>query len=147
MGELLRQSRDREVIEVTNRGELVNDRLTTEIIIGAINRLAPGQKPMLDGYPRRINQVTQLELIMPKLNRQIKHVFYIKVSVATAERRLSHRHRPDDVAKAIKRRIEVFETETLPVVEYYRRAGVVREIDGEGSPGEVTKQIEAVLGY
>ena len=125
IGEFLRQSREPEVKKVISQGELVNDRLTTELVVGAINRLAPGQRPMLDGFPRRLNQVTQLELMMPKLNRAVKYVFYIKVSLATAEKRLSQRRRADDIPDAIKRRVEVFEAETLPVIEYYRRSGVV----------------------
>ncbi len=147
VGELLRQSREPEVVKAQAHGELVSDRLTTEVVIGAVNRLAPGHVPLLDGFPRRLNQVTQLELIMPKLNRQIKHVLYIKVSPETALRRLTQRGRADDVETAIKRRVEVFEKETLPVLEYYARSGIVSEIDGEANRDKVTEQMEAILGF
>jgi adenylate kinase len=54
--------------------------------------------------------------------------------------------RPDDTEKSIKKRLEVYSSETAPLIGYYRRAGKLLEIDGEGGVGVVEKRIIAALG-
>lgn len=53
--------------------------------------------------------------------------------------------RPDDTMEAIKKRLEVYFTETAPLIDYYTRAGKLLEIDGEGGADEVGKRIVAAL--
>jgi adenylate kinase len=53
--------------------------------------------------------------------------------------------RPDDTAKTVKKRLEVYFKETVPLIDYYARRGKLLEIDGEGSVDEVTRRIVAVL--
>ncbi len=53
--------------------------------------------------------------------------------------------RPDDTARKIKKRLEVFFAQTMPLIDYYARKGKLLEIDGEGSIDEVTQRIVAVL--
>ena len=54
--------------------------------------------------------------------------------------------REDDRPEAIGKRLETYFEETEPLVDYYRRAGILREVDGEGTVGEVKAAIGAVLG-
>lgn len=54
--------------------------------------------------------------------------------------------REDDRPEAIGKRLETYFEETEPLVDYYRRAGILREVDGEGTVGEVRAAIGAVLG-
>ncbi|TET66793.1 MAG: adenylate kinase [Dehalococcoidia bacterium] len=53
--------------------------------------------------------------------------------------------RPDDSVETVKKRLEVYFAETAPLIDYYARRGKLLEIDGEGSVGEVTRRIVAVL--
>ena len=53
--------------------------------------------------------------------------------------------RPDDTMEAIKKRLEVYFTETAPLIDYYTRVGKLLEIDGEGGADEVGKRIVAAL--
>ncbi len=53
--------------------------------------------------------------------------------------------RPDDRPEAVIRRLEVYEQQTAPLVEYYRARGVFREVDGIGGVEEVTRRICAIL--
>ena len=53
--------------------------------------------------------------------------------------------RPDDTVETVKKRLQVYFSETAPLVDYYIRAGKLLEIDGEGSIDAVGKRIVAAL--
>ncbi len=53
--------------------------------------------------------------------------------------------RPDDLPEAVARRLEVYERQTAPLLEYYRARGVFREVDGGAGIEEVTRAICAIL--
>ncbi len=53
--------------------------------------------------------------------------------------------RPDDTAETVQKRLEIYSTQTAPLIDYYTRKGRLLEIDGEGSVDEVTGRIEAAL--
>jgi len=53
--------------------------------------------------------------------------------------------RPDDTIETAKKRLQVYFTETAPLVDYYTRVGKLLDIDGEGSVDEVKKRIVAAL--
>ena len=54
--------------------------------------------------------------------------------------------RADDAEDVVRGRLEVYARQTAPVLDHYRAAGVLREVDGVGTPAEVSGRIEAVLG-
>jgi adenylate kinase len=54
--------------------------------------------------------------------------------------------RPDDTEESIKKRLEVYSGETAPLIDYYRRAGKLLEVAGEGGVEAVGKRIVAALG-
>jgi adenylate kinase len=49
--------------------------------------------------------------------------------------------RPDDTEESIKKRLEVYFAETVPLIDYYNRVGKLREVDGEGAENEVAGRI------
>jgi len=53
--------------------------------------------------------------------------------------------RPDDTDETVKKRLQVYFTETAPLIDYYTRLGKLMEVDGEGSIDEVGKRIIATL--
>ena len=53
--------------------------------------------------------------------------------------------RPDDTAEIVKKRLKVYFAETAPLIRYYAQKGKLLEVDGEGSPDEVSKRIVAAL--
>ncbi len=53
--------------------------------------------------------------------------------------------RPDDTDETVKKRLQVYFTETAPLIDYYTRLGKLMEVDGEGSIDEVGKRIIAAL--
>ncbi len=54
--------------------------------------------------------------------------------------------RPDDSIETVKKRLEVYFTETTPLIDYYAQTGKLSEVDGEGDVDEVTDRIIAALG-
>lgn len=53
--------------------------------------------------------------------------------------------RPDDTTEAIKKRLEVYSAQTTPLIDYYRRAGKLLEVDGEGGVDEVRRRMVSAL--
>jgi adenylate kinase len=54
--------------------------------------------------------------------------------------------RPDDNEQTVAERLKVYEEKTKPLVEFYRRRGLLRAIKAEGSVAEVAKRLNAALG-
>ncbi|MFZ5792170.1 MAG: adenylate kinase [Pseudomonadota bacterium] len=53
--------------------------------------------------------------------------------------------RKDDNPETLKARLEAYRAQTAPIVPYYRRKGLLKQVDGMASPDEVTRQIETIL--
>ncbi len=53
--------------------------------------------------------------------------------------------RPDDTEAAVTRRLEAFRESTEPVIEYYRKKNLVKEVDGDASVDEVFERITRAL--
>ena len=153
------------------RGHYVPD----DIMIGMIrNRLGKADCAggfIIDGFPRTIPQAEALDVLMHELDRGLDRVLYLKVDVSELLQRLSGRlvcptcqrtyppgtsacdsdgtplvQRDDDKAEAVKPRIEIYLSKTVPVLEHYRGAGIVSEIDGRGTIDEITGRVLAAIG-
>jgi adenylate kinase len=81
--------------------------------------------------------------------RPIKHVISIEVPQEELLQRLAGRRqvegRQDDTAEAIRHRLEVYERETAPLIDYYRRQGLLRCIVGVGTIDEIFQRVVVVL--
>jgi adenylate kinase len=55
--------------------------------------------------------------------------------------------RADDAPEAVQRRIQVYEQETVPVLEFYRQRGLLAEVSGVGTVEEVNRGLLAALGH
>ncbi|TMC97995.1 MAG: adenylate kinase [Chloroflexi bacterium] len=153
------------------RGHYVPD----DIMIGMIrNRLGKADCAggfIIDGFPRTIPQAEALDVLMHELDRGLDRVLYLKVDVSELLQRLSGRlvcptcqrtyppgtsacdsdgtplvQRDDDKAEAVRPRIEIYLSKTVPVLEHYRGAGIVSEIDGRGTIDEITGRVLAAIG-
>lgn len=132
-----------------DRGALVPD----EVIIGMVReRLAQddtGCGFILDGFPRTVAQAEALTQLSEAQQRPIEHVISIEVPQEELLQRLAGRRqlegRHDDTDQAIRHRLEVYERETAPLIEYYGRQGLLRCIAGVGTIDEIFQRIMAVL--
>lgn len=126
----------RYVKETLNAGVLIPDEKMTPIMEEYLKKPEYSGGWILDGYPRTVKQGEDFK-------ENIDAVIYVKVSDAEALGRLSLRNerREDDTVKAIKKRIESFHTLTEPIIDYYRKKGILMEIDGERTIEEIHNDI------
>lgn len=133
-----------------DRGEYVPDAVTNAMVR---NRLAePDTDPgfLLDGYPRTLEQVGELDIILSDLGKQLESVVEITADVEEVTQRLLARAakegRADDTEEVIRRRMVVYAEQTEPIVAVYTERGLVRKVDGMGNIDEVQARIVEVLG-
>jgi adenylate kinase len=139
----------REAQSYMDRGALVPD----AIMIGLVReRLAQDDTArgfILDGFPRTVVQAEALTQLCEEQRRPIEHVISIVVPHEELLQRLAGRRqlegRHDDTDEAIRHRLEVYERETAPLIDYYRRQGLLRCIVGIGTIDEIFQRIIVVL--
>lgn len=132
----------RYIKEVMNAGYLIPDKKTLTIVSDYLGRREYEKGYILDGFPRTIAQVKAFK-------NSIDKVIYLRVPDKEALWRLSYRNgegREDETLAALRKRIELFHKLTEPVLDYYRKKGVLAEIDGEKPVEEVFKNIKKHLG-
>lgn len=127
----------RYIKEVMNAGYLIPDRKTLQIVSDYLKRKEYEKGYILDGFPRTVPQAKSFK-------NGIDKVVYLRVSDKEALWRLSYRNsdvRNDETLLALRKRIELFHKLTESVLEYYRKKGILVEIDGEKEIEEIHKEI------
>ena len=120
------------------QGQLVSDHLVVGLLEKKI-KYTKCQKYLIDGFPRNIEQAKLLERTI----KEIDLILDIHVSEDELVRRLLGRAktsgRLDDNEETIKKRIHTFHEKTEPVLEYYKKFGKIKTIDGSKHIDEVYK--------
>jgi adenylate kinase len=129
------------VRETLNRGELVGDELMIPLVAERLEQPDTAKGFVLDGFPRTVPQAAALDAMLAERGRVT--VIALVVHVDEVIRRLACRGREDDDAYVIKERLAVYSRDTEPVLEYYRRRGLVTILDGNRPMDEVSRAIEA----
>lgn len=140
-GQLLREEAEkdtktaREINRLMKTGELFPDELVNSVLTESM----PRSNFLLDGYPRTLTQVDVV--------KDIDLVIYIDLPEEEAIRRILNRNegRPDDNEKTVKIRLDAFNTETIPVIEYYKKKGILEIVDGMGSEESIFNRITEVI--
>lgn len=149
VGEVLRQSSDSKISEARDTGELVDPGVVVDVVINKISSLGSDEKIVIDGFPRNLNQVSLFDERIAAIGRRLDAVIYISVPQKVSEERLRRRYeqfqRADDEPSVMKNRFIVFNRETTPAVESYRKRGLLLEIDGVGSVEEVASRVREAL--
>jgi adenylate kinase len=153
-------------------GALVPDEVVIGMILERVAQPDAAGGFMLDGYPRTIPQAEALERAMTAAGVIIDRVLLIEVPDAMiVERGVGRRndpvtgriyhvtfdppppeiadrlvHRKDDTEEAIVKRLDYYHTWTAPTLAFYDARGLLRRVDGVGTPDEVTARITAALG-
>jgi adenylate kinase len=131
--------------EFMDAGEYVPDEVTNLMVRNRIDEpdAAPGF--LLDGYPRTVAQVEELDGMVAFTGHRLDAVVVLTVDpeelVARLLQRAQSEGRADDTEDVIRRRQEVYGEQTEPLIGVYRQRGIVQEIDGMGVVDEVTKRI------
>ncbi len=156
-GDMIREMMERptelgaELREVYDRGDLVSDDLMIRLIRDRLDRgdTLPGF--VLDGFPRTLVQAEALDDLMSELGRPIDIVFDFHVPdrqqlFDRLLKRAREENRSDDTPEAMQRRLELYDTETAPLVEYYRSTrGNVVGIHADRTIEDVFHEIQQAL--
>lgn len=104
---------------------------------------------IMDGFPRNVEQAKFLDDKIDKYGYKIEKVFYLNLSEEESYRRLIKRGRPlhsgsselHDSPDRIKNRLEIYKAGEMDVLDYYRKLGVLVEINADQSIEEVQRDI------
>jgi adenylate kinase len=126
-------------------GEYVPDEVTNLMVRNRIDEPDAVSGFLLDGYPRTLAQVEELDGMIKYTGHALDAVVVLTVDKDEIVQRLLQRAelegRADDTEDVIRRRQEVYLEETAPLIEVYKGRGLVHEIDGMGDVDDVTKRI------
>ena len=132
-----------------DRGEYVPDSLTNSLVRDRLSHDDALGGFLLDGYPRTIDQVHELDSILSDAGKRLDVVVQLTADTDELVRRLAHRAevegRADDTPDVIRRRLEVYESQTAPLIDVYAARGLVAMIDGLGEIADVTARIVEAL--
>jgi adenylate kinase len=130
-------------------GEYVPDGVTNAMVRDRLSHddVRPGF--LLDGYPRTLEQVDELDAILRSSNQALDHVLELTVDLDEVVDRLVKRAadqgRSDDSEAVIRRRLEVYFEQTAPLIQAYAERNILIDVDGMGSVDDVTARIMAAL--
>jgi adenylate kinase len=130
-------------------GEYVPDEITNLMVRNRIDEGDAEPGFLLDGYPRTLAQVEELDGMIAHTGHRLDAVVVLTVDGEELVQRLMQRAqtdgRADDTEEVIRRRQEIYQAETQPLIAVYEERGLVQEIDGVGEVDEVTKRIFEAL--
>jgi adenylate kinase len=130
-------------------GEYVPDEVTNLMVRNRIDEPDAEHGFLLDGYPRTLSQVEELDGMIRYTGHQLDAVVCLTVDQDEIVQRLLQRAqiegRADDTEEVIRRRQEVYLEQTEPLIDVYRKRDIVVEVDGMGEVSEVTERVFAAL--
>lgn len=152
-------------------GKLVPDKVVVDLVTERLSSDDAQKGFILDGFPRNTAQAVTLDSALAKLTCSLDAALLVDVKPEVIINRLSSRRtcrdcgftagddvdvcpscggemyqRDDDKPETIKNRLDVYETQTAPLVEYYRGHGILHVIDGDRSVDEVYSDVKESLG-
>jgi adenylate kinase len=141
----------KELKALSDRGELVSDDLMVLLIRDRLSRGDTIGGFVLDGFPRTMPQAEALGEVLHELGRDIDVVFDFQVPdrevlMQRMLRRAAVEGRSDDTLEAMERRLELYDRETAPLIEYYRsRQANVVGVHADRTVDEVFHEIDESL--
>jgi len=156
-------------------GQLIPDDIVVDMVRKRLQKDDVKKGFLLDGFPRTLPQAEALDGMLKKENIKIDAVLSIQIDNEEAVKRISGRRvcacgesyhvhflppkkenvcnacggklvqRTDDKEDVVRNRLVVYENQTKPLVDYYKKAGILVAIDGQQNEKEVFKQIEKAI--
>ena len=165
----------KKIKNIIDKGQLVSDDITDKLIQTVIGNKKFSNSIIFDGYPRNLNQAENLDKMIKKNNQKISCVIILKVDSNILLKRIVGRlvcvkcgltfnefffpattnnhkceskflqKRSDDNEKTIKNRLETYEKTTEPILSYYQKQNLTREIDGKGDILAIYEEIKGII--
>lgn len=152
-------------------GKLVPDELVIDLVKERLGADDAQRGFILDGFPRNTAQAVTLDSELAAMERTLDAALLVSVEPAVIVDRLSSRRtcrdcgytapagvdvcprcsgemyqRDDDKPETIQRRLDVYESQTAPLVEYYKGHSILKEVDGDRPVDEVYADVKTLLG-
>ena len=133
-----------------SKGQLIPDDLMVSILANILDSTEEAKKGVIfDGFPRTIEQAKALKAMLAERGAKVDAVVGLHVDEDELVKRLIKRGeesgRSDDNLDTIKKRLEVYHSQTFPLQEYSRAEGCYKAIDGMGSVDEIFERIRQAL--
>ncbi len=153
-----------------DEGKLVPDALVIDLVKERLEADDAQKGFILDGFPRNTAQAVSLDSELAAMGRTLDAALLVSVEPEVVVERLSSRRtcrscgytapagvdscpscggemyqRDDDKPETIKNRLDVYQTQTAPLVEYYKGHGILREVDGDRPVDEVYADVKTLL--
>jgi adenylate kinase len=152
-------------------GQLVPD----SVVIGVVRERLKADDVkkgfMLDGFPRTLAQAEALSVALEADGVKLDTVLLLEVPDDLIVERIIHRrtdertgkiyhmlfspppadaqahliHRKDDTEEAVRTRLAAYHAYTSPIIPFYEQLGLLKRVNGVGSPDEITQRIQSVL--
>jgi adenylate kinase len=130
-----------------DQGLLVPDEVVLGLIQEILDSPTAEQGVLMDGFPRTIPQAEAVDRMLKARRTKVDGVFTLEVAeqelVSRLLARAAKEGRSDDNPESIRQRLAVYRKETEPLIAYYRRQGVVREVDGMGTVQAIQTRLRA----
>jgi adenylate kinase len=138
-----------EAAKYMDAGDYVPDEVTNLMVRDRIDEEDANPGFLLDGYPRTLAQVEELDGMIKHTGHALDAVVVLTVDPDEIVQRLLQRAavegRADDTEDVIRRRQELYSEQTEPLIEVYRGRGILIEVDGMGEVEDVTRRIFEAL--
>ena len=135
--------------EVMARGDLVSDEILLGMLESRLGRDDVANGFILDGYPRNLAQAAALDGLLAKIGQPLDAVVQLDVGTDLLVERIAGRAqaegRADDNPESVRKRLQVYNDSTAPVIGFYENRGTLTRIDGVGSMDEITARVLAAL--
>lgn len=138
-----------QVSAILDRGELVPDSLTNDLVADRLQQEDAKSGYLLDGYPRTAGQVEFLDGVNAERGEGLHAVIRLVADkdevVGRLLKRAADQGRSDDNEETIRNRMDVYDRETAPLVEIFAARELIVEVDGLGEIDQVTQRIMDAL--
>lgn len=132
-----------------DKGQLIPDELMIEILASVYDGLCPCEGVIFDGFPRTIPQAEALKKMLAQRGTEVSAVLQLEVPEEMLTERLLNRGktsgRADDNAETIRKRLEVYHSQTAPLAAWYAAEGKLHAIKGYGALEEINAALCEVI--
>lgn len=131
--------------EYMDKGSLVPDEIIIDMMENLILRSSDQKGFLFDGFPRTVEQAKAFDRMLQKHNSSVTGLLELAVPDDELRIRLLKRReiegRSDDNLETINNRLEVYKTQTEPIIDHYKAQGSHYRIDGVGEITDIAKRL------
>jgi adenylate kinase len=126
-------------------GRLVPDDVVIAIVADRMGEPDCDNGCLFDGFPRTVAQAEALDAMLAERGIPLDLAIAVEVPEHVVFKRLAARGRVDDEVETVRERMGVYRRLTEPLLEYYHAQGILRTVDGNGTPEEVFARIRRTV--